>query len=173
MSGHARAAGLLSSLLALAAASADAPRLSAKDLSPLLGALWSGTLTYRDYGTGEPVSIRSTLVVTQSATDPAEWRFDYGYPDEPGAASQEGVVIGDGGRTLNGEPVIDVARPAADRWIVVTETRATDDGRPATIRRTYDIGTDLFSISKEVRIEGAVGFFERNRFRWRRQPSLQ
>jgi hypothetical protein len=162
------AAWLLSSLLAFTAASADAPALAPQDLEPLLGDPWTGTLTYLDYGTGKPVSIRTTLVVTRSAADPARWFFDYGYPDEPDEASREEVVVGDGGRTLGGEAVVELARPAAGPLVVVTESRGTDDDKPATIRRTYEIGAGGFSVAKHVRQDGAAGFVERNRYRWAR-----
>jgi hypothetical protein len=54
----------------------------AGDLDALAGS-WSGTLTYRDYGSRESVSLASTLVVTPSGRAPDKWSFEYGYADDP------------------------------------------------------------------------------------------
>lgn len=116
------------------------PRLAARDFEPLAGAPWSGTLTYKDYGTGSEVSIASDLVVTKSRPDGLAWSFEYRYPKEPQANSRDEVAISADGRMLNGERVVERSQPLPGR----------------------------FSIRKEVQFEGTREFLERNRYDWTR-----
>lgn len=51
---------------------------------------------------------------------------------------------------------------------LVTERLGKDNDHDALIRHTYLIGQSNFSIKKDVRPEGSLKFFERNRYTWRR-----
>ena len=156
----------LSSLLALALV--DAPRLKTGDLQILTGQPWAGTLVYLDYRTNKKVSIASNLVVSQSKKDKRGWVFEYQYPDEPKANSQETVTISQDGRTINGERVVERASLASDRLKIVTEKGGMDNDKKAVVRYTYLISAKSFSIKKEVRYEGAEAYIERNQYDWKR-----
>lgn len=145
------------------------PRLEAGDLKRLTGAQWKGTLTYLDYGKNKKVSIPSNLTVTgPGAADAHSWTFDYQYPDEPKANSKDAVVVGGGGTTIDGERVVERAIAPDGTLKIVTEKAGADNDKPSLFRFTYLVGATTFSIKKEVRHEGAAGFFERNEYSWRR-----
>jgi len=59
-----------------AASAADLPALRSTDLQMLTGQPWTGTLTYLDYRSKRPVSIRSTLIVSRPKGDEPVWIFD-------------------------------------------------------------------------------------------------
>jgi len=146
----------------------DKPRLSAADFQVLTGAQWTGTLTYLDYRTNKKVSIASNLKVSQQKGDELAWVFEYQYPDEPKANSQETVTMSRDGKTINGETVIERAKLATKELRFVTEKSGTDNNRKALFRYTYIIGATTFSIKKEVRYEGAEEYIERNQYDWKR-----
>lgn len=150
------------------AAGAQAPAARAEDFVRLTGARWAGELVYLDYGSDRKVSIRSRLTVTRAPGDGPSWVFEYEYPDEPKANGRKVVGLGEGGRTFDGETVVE--RRALDGGAVriVTERRGKDDGRDALFRYTYLIGASAFSLKKEVRPEGAPEFFERSTYSWTR-----
>ena len=144
------------------------PSVKPEDLSPLLGAPWMGTLTYRDYRSNKEVSIPSNLKVTQSAEQKRTWIFEYEYPKEPNANSKETVAISDDGASIDDEKVVE--RESLENGVLrlVTERRGKDNDQDAVIHHTYLISKSSFSITKEVRTEGSTTFFERNRYSWQR-----
>ena len=142
--------------------------LRTTDLQILTGQPWTGTLTYLDYRSNRPVSIRSDLNVSGPMGDEPVWIFDYRYPDEPKANSRETVTLGKDGTTLNGERVVERSSVTGERLRVVTEKSGMDNDRKAAIRSTYLIGPRSFSIKKEVRYDDAQEYIERNRYEWTR-----
>lgn len=157
---------LVSNLLTPAVPST--PKVTDKDLRPLTGAQWTGTLTYLDYRSNKKVSIPSNLTVTQSAEDKRSWVFDYKYPDEPKADGKETVTVSKDGRAINDETVTQRMKLAGGTLKIVTEKKGRDNDRDAVFRYTYLLNAKSFSIKKEVRYEGAPEFFERNEFSWKR-----
>ena len=138
------------------------------DLDLLTGPAWHGTLTYLDYQSRKPVSIRSTLLVTRLPGSARRWEERLGYDDEPHANRAEVVTLSDDGRVLDGQEV--VAREALpDGGVrVVTEAEGEDDNRPARFRHVYLLGARESSLQKLVRFAGTLEFFERNRYAWKR-----
>ena len=148
--------------------SLDPPKVKSRDLQILMGAQWIGTLTYLDYSRNKPVSIPSKLTVTQSKGDKLSWVFEYQYPDEPKANSEETVTISKDGKTIGGETVVERTKLAGNTLRIVTEKNGMDDNKKSLFRHTYLINANNFSIRKEVRFEGTAEFFERNQYSWRR-----
>jgi apolipoprotein D and lipocalin family protein len=144
------------------------PRLSASDLHVLTGAPWIGTLTYLDYRTNKRVSIASNLKVSQLKGDATAWVFEYQYPHEPKANSQETVTISAEGGIINGERVTERASLDGKGLRFVTEKSGMDNNKEALFRFTYVISANSFSIKKEVRYVGAEEYIERNQYDWKR-----
>ena len=138
------------------------------DLQVLTGVQWSGTLTYLDYRSNKKVSIPTNLIVRPNGEDKWSWVFEYRYPDEPKANSEEIVRLSKDGKTINGEVVLE-RTSLPDRTVrFVTEKKGQDNNRPAVIRFTYSLSAKTFSIKKEVRYEDENQFFERNEYFWKR-----
>ena len=138
------------------------------DLDLIAGPSWHGTLTYLDYQSGKPVSIRSTLLLTRLPGDAPRWELRLGYDDEPHANRAEVLAIDAGGRTLDGEAVVERTSLADGAVQVVTEADGEDDHRPARFRHVYVLGATRSSLQKLVRFAGTDTFFERNIYRWQR-----
>lgn len=146
---------------------AQLPSLSAKDLGPLSGDLWTGTLTYVDYGSGKRTSIKSNILFGAS-TDRNTWTAEYLYPDEPKANSKATISLSSDGRVFNEQRVADVTRSQDGTLKFVTEKEGTDNGKKALFRYTYTLSTKIFSIRKDVKVEGSTEYFERNTYSWSR-----
>ncbi|MBL8876574.1 MAG: hypothetical protein JNM86_12335 [Phycisphaerae bacterium] len=161
---------------------ASGPAVTARDLDRLTGPAWKGTLTYRDYTTGKPTAIDSTLSVVkqpglaQVGNDFADagvapaWEFRVGYPREPDHDSTRLVRISPSGDVLDGERVTRRVDLPADVVEITTEKDGTDNDAAARFRFVYVIAPTRFSIVKLVRPAEQAEFFERNRYEWSRPP---
>lgn len=159
---------VLSASLLVAFVWPQTAKVRPEDLRRLTGARWAGTLTYTDYSSNKRVSIPSNLSVTEQDGDATSWVFEYEYPKEPKANGRRVVTLAGDGATLDGETVVERSSVDGGLLRVVTEKRGTDDERAALFRYTYLIGASSFSIRKEVRLDGAEQFFERNVYSWSR-----
>ena len=104
-------------------------KVTTRDMQPLTGVQWTGALTYLDYTSNKKVSIPSSLLVTQSASDRLSWVFEYRYPDEPHANDKETVSLSRDGKILNGERVIGRTRLADKTPKIVTEKDGMDNNK--------------------------------------------
>jgi len=143
-------------------------KITRDELQILTGSQWSGTLTYLDYRSNKRVSIPANLTVRPNGEDKWSWVFEYKYPDEPKANSEEIVRLSRDGKSLNGEVVLERATLTDNTVRFVTEKRGQDNNRGAAIRFIYALNAKTFSIKKEVRYEDENQFFERNEYRWNR-----
>ena len=143
-------------------------RALAADFDLFAGPLWRGTLTYLDYQSHKPVSIKSTLSVTRLAGDDPRWDLRLGYDDEPHANKGETVALAEEGRLFDGELVTEREALAGGGVRVVTESDGEDDHKPARLRHVYTLGPSAASLQKLVRFAGASDFIERNIYRWTR-----
>jgi len=143
-------------------------KVTRDDLQVLTGTEWSGTLTYLDYRSNKKVSIPANLTVRSNGEDKWSWVFEYKYPDEPKANSEEIVRLSKDGKSLNGEVVLERTSLADGAVRFVTEKKGQDNNRSASFRFIYELSAKTFSIKKEVRYEDENQFFERNEYRWNR-----
>lgn len=145
------------------------PAARIEDLQLLTGEPWSGTLTYKDFTSSKPASIRSRAFVrrVEAPGDPT-WELRMSYPDEPDAESTETMVLYNGGRVIGDEQVVERAELPGGAVRIVTERDGKDAGRQARLRRVFTLGPKEASIQKLVRYLGEGEYFERNIFRWTR-----
>lgn len=138
--------------------------VTAADLRVLEGEPWSGELVYRDYGSGQSVSIPARIIVTAVADDPRAWTFRSEYPAEPGENSAHEVKLSADGRVLDGEEVVERSRAVDGTVVIITRQTGRDDDRDAEFRFIYRIAPRRFSLTKTVRFADEREFFERNRY---------
>lgn len=138
-----------------------APRVVMEDFAVLFGASYAGALTYRDYGTGKPVSIPANATV--SATGPDALEVAFSYPEEPGANAISRVAISENGRRLGDDAVI--TRDMVDGgWLATTEAAGEDNGAPAQLFKTYAVSRCFFIMTTRVAPAAGGETFERNRY---------
>lgn len=146
------------------------PAAQPTDFDALVDHRWSGTLTYLDYTSAKNTTIRSTLRVRTAKPASGIWSIAIGYDDEPHAdAASEFRLIDNGAAIKNGdttERVISRSQ-SLDAIEIVTEHLGKDDSKPATIRKTYRIAANAFSITKRVKFADG-DFFQRHEYRWTR-----
>lgn len=148
--------------------SAQDAKITANDLTAIEGVQWVGTLTYLDYSSNKKTSIKSNLTVMRAPGESNVWIFDYRYPDEPKANSKDRVILSADGKIIDGEAVSELSKLKGGGIKLVTLKDGTDNNLTAVFRFTYEISKDSFSIRKEVRADGSVGYFERNTYSWTR-----
>jgi hypothetical protein len=147
---------------------AQAPTVTVDDLKILEGPKWTGTLTYLDYRSNKKTSIKSNLIVTRASDNASSWQFAYEYPDEPKANDSSTVDLTELGRRLGGKEIIEKETTSGGGMRLVATMDGTDNNKKALFRFTYLISRNAFSIKKEVRLDGATEWFERNTYSWTR-----
>ncbi|MEL6414881.1 MAG: hypothetical protein AAGJ68_15845 [Pseudomonadota bacterium] len=122
---------------------------------------WSGSLTYRDYGTQRLESIPVALAMeVQPDGQTIVQRFDY---TDPGfqvyvtnlVTVKDGVLSGATARAGRAfetyEKTITVTRQAmSNQWTIILEDETSDDDRPARIRETMTRAQGTLKVLKEV-----------------------
>ena len=153
-------------ILVFSAAVFGQATLKPKDLSALTGEKWIGQLTYLDYRSNKPTTIKSNLTVTK--TGDSAWSFAYQYPDEPKANSTGEVTLSADGKSFNNQAVVSKRKNSGGGIEIVTNKEGDDNNKKALFRFTYTITPKTFSIRKEVQVEGSTEWFERNTYSWSR-----
>ncbi|MBI1190877.1 MAG: hypothetical protein GC200_09390 [Tepidisphaera sp.] len=139
------------------------------DIDRLTGPAWHGTLTYLDYTSNKPTTIRSGLLVTRlpDADSPA-WTFGLSYDEEPKADQGSKVRLTDNGFNFDDAAVTERTIEPDGTVQITTEEDADDNHRPARLRHVLRIGEHECTWQKLVRPGGSAEFFERNIYRWTR-----
>jgi hypothetical protein len=148
-------------------ASAQSIAMSPADLKDIENTEWVGTLTYLDYKTSRPVTIKSNLRLTRDKD--RTWIAEYTYPDEPKANSRSTITLSADGQTFNEQKVVGIGSKPGLLKIVTTKD-GVDNEKNAQFRYTYRISREAFSIQKQVRLEGETAVFERSKYTWTRKP---
>lgn len=145
------------------------PAVVASDIDRLAGPAWQGSLTYLDYTSRTPTTIRSGLVVTRLPdADPPSWSFNISYADEPHADNGITVRLTDDGRVFDGAAVVQTTHLVDDTIEIITEELGQDDNRPARIRHVLVIRPRECAWRKLVLFDGDHEFIQRSEYRWRR-----
>lgn len=141
------------------------PVVEAADLLAAVGDNWTGTLTYRDYS---PPHGDVTLQVEAKVTAVAGGlSIALHYPREPAADGISELLLTEGGRVFDGEPVISAER-TGDTLQVITEAACEDDDRPATCRHVYSFAPKQLGWRKLVQFAGDGEAVRRNEYTFSR-----
>lgn len=138
------------------------------DLQRLVGKTWRGTLTYLDYTSNKPTTIKSTLAVERIHSGPESWMWYFGYTDEPDHNSGQPISLRNDGRVVEDERVIARINLPNHGVQITTEYRGNDNDRPSSMLHVYRIHNDEFTLQLLVKPDGTEDFFERHIYRWRR-----
>jgi hypothetical protein len=139
------------------------------DLAAMAGE-WRGSLTYLDYTSGKSTSIPVKAVGKVTGDGGRSVTLHVAYPDEPGHDGDQDYTISADGRAVGGLPVVERAAAPDGAVRVVLEEKGTDgnERKPATFRHVLLASPTSLTITKLVKPEGAVDFFERNSYRLQR-----
>lgn len=133
----------------------SAPPPPAATLRELIGE-WSGTLEYVDY---QPPHRRVRLPTTLTVTDAGTTlRLAFTYDDGPGKLISSVDALSTDAETVRwaGEKSELLYRVIETKpHLLVLEVEGEDDDAPATMRETFSLGPNRFSLVKTVRPRGA------------------
>ena len=88
----------------------------------------------------------------------------YEYPNEPQANSTDTTYVT--GQFFGKEKIVDFQKAAEGVFTLVTELEGVDgnESKKATLRHTYKLKSNAYSITKEVKFEGTELWIKRNEY---------
>lgn len=137
-----------------------------KDLSTSVGS-WEGKLTYLDYSTGNPYTMSANIKICLTENTNG-YIIGYEYPKEPQANSKDTTYIN--GKLFGKDKIIDFKKATDGGFKLVTEIDGEDgnDNKKASLRHTYHLKLNTYSIIKEVKFEGTDKWIKRNEYYFNR-----
>lgn len=132
------------------------------DFEILNNTSWSGTLTYKDYQSGELTSIEAT---TQIKIEGEKIAYNLQYTYEPNKNNKSSVKIKKNGTYFGNERVIRNTLEHTTRTLV-TSYQGKDDGKKATLYITRIFNDTSYTVTKEVQFKGTADRFVRNTYKF-------
>ena len=139
-----------------------AQSLQIRDLSSSLGN-WEGKLTYLDYSTGKPFTMLANIKIILTKNKRG-YIMGYEYPKEPQANSKDTTYVN--GNFFGKDKIVAFKKDSGGGFILVTEIEGEDgnDHKKATLRHSYILKSNTYSIIKEVQFEGTGKWIKRNEY---------
>lgn len=150
----------------LAIGSLNAQSFQIKELAKLVGN-WEGNLTYMDYSSGKPFTMLANVKIGLTA-DKKGYVMKYEYPKEPHANSVDTTFAASG--LFGKDRIVSFKKETNGDFQFVTEIAGADgnDDKKAILRHIYLVKLNTFSITKEVKFEGADQWIKRNEYQLKR-----
>ena len=158
---------LITIISALSLSSYGQIKITSEDLKLALGN-WEGSITYLDYQSNKPYTMPANLLVKEGKNENS-LLLDNSYPNEPKANNSDKIRIAKNGLLLNKNEVTSREELENGGIQIQTEHEAKDDGRKARIRYTYSIGSNVFTIRKDVQFEKLADWIKRSEFTYTRK----
>ena len=134
--------------------------LDISDFENLNNTSWKGTLTYKDYQSGELTRIATTMQIKIKG-EKLIYKDQYTY--EPHKNYTSSVKIKKNGTYYGNEKVLSNSLENGTR-IFVTTYEGKDNGKKATMYITRQFSATLFKITKEVQLKNSDKRFMRNTY---------
>ena len=133
-----------------------------KDLSSSVGN-WKGKLTYLDYTTGKPYTISANIEISLTQNKNG-YITGYEYPDEPHANSIDTTYVIE--KLFGKDKIVEFRKATEGGFMLVTEIEGADgnDHKKATLRHTYTLKANTFSVVKDVKFDGTDKWIKRNEY---------
>ena len=153
---------LFASALMLLWIAVSAQTIQVNNLSSSIGN-WEGKLTYLDYSSGNPYTMIANIKIKFTA-DKKGYVMGYEYPKEPHANSKDTTFIID--NFFGKDKIIEFKKDSDGGFRLVTEIVGEDgnDHKKAILRHTYQLISNTYSITKEVKFEGSDIWIKRNEY---------
>ena len=142
--------------------SVNAQSLQVRDLSNSVGS-WEGKLTYLDYSTGKPYTMSANINISLTENKNG-YIMGYAYPKEPQANSKDTTYIMN--NLFGKDKIVEFKKEVDGGFTLVTEFAGEDgnDNKKATMRHTYILKLNTYSIIKDVKFEGTDKWIKRNEY---------
>jgi len=140
--------------------------IAPEELNILLGE-WTGTLTYMNYGNGQPFTMPAELEVERGKNQ-YQFALSTSYPNEPNANSKGMIKLSEDGTKINKEPITSIEQLPNELMQIITEYKGKDDRKKALIKNVYIIGKTTLIIRKEVKFDGSDTWLKRNEYTYGR-----
>lgn len=124
---------------------------------------WKGNLTYLDYSSGKPYTMKVNIKISLTENK-SGYIMSYEYPAEPHANSVDTTFVN--GKLFGKDNIIKFTKASNGGFTLVTEIKGQDgnDHKKATLRHTYTLNTNSYSVVKHVKFEGTDKWIKRNEY---------
>jgi hypothetical protein len=140
-----------------------------KDFYKLSGT-WEGSLTYLDYSTGKPYTMKANIEVKRIGKT-NEFVFANIYPNEINANSIDTITVSKDGKYIGKELVKSRRKLVNGDIEIITEEFGKDgnDDKPAIFRHTYTLGTITYKNRKDVQFNGETEWINRHEYSYKKR----
>jgi hypothetical protein len=140
----------------------NAQSFQIKNLSNSVGN-WEGKLTYLDYSSGKPYTMSANIKISLTENEKG-YIMRYEYPKEPQANSKDTTYILN--KLFGKDKIVEFKNDLDAGYKLVTEMIGDDgnDHKKATLRHTYLLKSNTYSITKEVKFESTDLWIKRNEY---------
>ena len=143
----------------------QSPTIKASEFKPWLGN-WKGTLSYKDYSSGEMTSIKVEMKLGPIA-DADKIVYAESYPDEPDHNFSDTLRFSQDGKLINSGVLASKKKSSGNLEFILT-SEGEDDGQKSEIKVTYIFSKNSYTRKKEVRHRGQGDYFLRNEYKMTR-----
>jgi hypothetical protein len=142
-------------------------KVTPEDLKLAIGN-WEGSITYLDYQSNKPFTMPANLLVEKGNNENTLILYN-SYPNEPKANNSDKIKISKNRLLFNKHTISSREKFENGSIQIQTEHHAKDDGKKARIRYTYNMGSYMFVIRKEVQFKESTEWIKRSEFRYTRK----
>jgi len=135
------------------------------DINVLNNTNWQGSLMYVDYSSGEETVLQTTMQLTIKG---AKIIMSTQYNNEPKANSKGSIKLKKGGSYFGNEKVVEKSKLKDNMIKIVTTYEGFDNNKKATIYKTYLFNSRVYSVTKEIQLNGSKEKFTRNKYSYTR-----
>jgi len=132
------------------------------DLQKAVG-FWEGKLTYLDYSSGKPFTMLANIQLSLTQ-DKKGYITSYEYPKEPHANSKDTIYVFN--KLFGKDPIVEFKKEEDGDFKFVTEIVGEDgnDHKKAVLRYIYQLNSNFYSITKEVKFDNSDKWIKRNEY---------
>ena len=132
------------------------------DLQKAVG-FWEGKLTYLDYSSGKPFTMLANIQLSLTQ-DKKGYITSYEYPKEPHANSKDTIYVFN--KLFGKDPIVEFKKEEDGDFKFVTEIVGEDgnDHKKAVLRYIYQLNSNFYSITKEVKFDDSDKWIKRNEY---------
>lgn len=133
-----------------------------KDLSNSIGN-WEGKLTYLDYSSGKPFTMLANMKISLTQ-DGLGYIMGNEYPKESHANATDTTYIKN--NLFGKDKIVAFENDVNGGFKMITEVAGEDgnEHKKATLRHTYTLKSNTYSIIKQVMFEGTKVWIKRNEY---------
>jgi hypothetical protein len=143
--------------------------ISSATLKNLVGC-WQGTMNYSSTIIRKPYTTTAELIIRQLGKS-NKFEVVHVYTKDPRENVIDTIIISKDCRKLNNASIKTkrTTRQGSTEIITTVSELDHDNNKPATVKRTYTLGKNLYTYKKQVQLQGQSAWLDREEFTYTRK----